>query len=243
MLPAAIVDDFSDSEGESEDEDDADANLDDDDIMAELANFFGANAARVKLILKAWNAYADLFNAFNDQWTSDLQSYRDERAYQVLKASAQLLDLLNSVSNHRHKCSYVQLLMGIGAKQVRKRGDLWPFSTRAVEGRGGQLKKIGRRIICWRRRCQTTYKRNIKRRGAARTVVQSYNSAPELQLMRASCFREERAHTQKRSRVATTGRNTLARTLPKAEMTELPALGAVMEPERVKRLCSQKRHE
>jgi len=236
----AIVDDFSDSEGESEDDDD-DANLDSDDIDAELTKFFGANAARVKLILKMWNAYADLYNALCDEWKTDLQSERDERAYQVLKSSAALLELLNSVSNWRHKCAYIQMMMTVGAKQVRTRGNLWPFSTRAVEGRGGQLKKIGRRIICWRRRSQGTYKRNIRRLGAARTVVQGYSSAPERQLMRASCFREDRAHTQKRSRMATTGRNTLARSMPKAELAELPALDDVLEPERVKSLCGMKR--
>ena len=209
--------------------------------MAELTKFFGANAARVKLILKLWNAYADLFNAVCDEWKTDLQSERDERAYQVLKSSAALLDLLNTVSNHRHKCAYVQMMMTVGAKQVRARGNLWPYSTRAVEGRGGQLKKIGRRIICWRRRSQGTYKRNIRRKGAVRTVVQGYGSPPERQLMRAACFREERAHTQKRSRVATTGRNTLARSLPKAEMAALPALGDALEPERVKRLCLMER--
>ena len=159
----------------------------------------------------------------------------------MLKSSATLLDLLNTVSNRRHKCAYIQMFMTVGAKQVRQRGNLWPYSTRAVEGRGGQLKKIGRRIICWRRRCVGTYKRNVKRKGVARTVVQGYNSAPERQLMRAACFREERAHTQKRSRVATTGRNTLARSVPKAELAELPALGDVLEPECVKRLCLQKR--
>lgn len=68
-------------------------------------------------------------------------------------------------------------------------------------------------------------------------MVQGYSSAPERQLMRASCFREERAHTQKRSCVATTGRNTLARSMPKAELAELPALGDALDPECVKRLC------
>ena len=109
---AGIVDDFSDSEGESEGEDDAAANLDSDEIMIELRKFFGANADRVSRILKLWNAYADLFNALCEEWTSDLQSYRDERAYQVLKSGASLLDQLNTVSNRRHKSAYPQLLTG-----------------------------------------------------------------------------------------------------------------------------------
>ena len=59
--------------------------------------------------------------------------------------------------------------------------------------------------------------------------------------MKASCIREDCAHAQKRSRVATTGRSTLARSMPKAELAALPELGDVMQPERVKRLCLQER--
>eukprot|EP00966_Prymnesium_polylepis_P127440 2947673-Prymnesium_polylepis.1 len=33
---------------------------------------------------------------------------------------------------------------------MRKYGNLWRFLTRAVEGRGGRLKHIGSRMICWR---------------------------------------------------------------------------------------------
>ena len=40
----------------------------------------------------------------------------------------------------------------VATRQKREKGDLWRFSTRSVEGRGGRLKHIGRRMICWRRR-------------------------------------------------------------------------------------------
>ena len=59
--------------------------------------------------------------------------------------------------------------------------------------------------------------------------------------MVSACFREDRAHAQKRGRVATMGRNTLARSVPKAEEAALPELGDVMQPDRVKRLCMQER--
>eukprot|EP00966_Prymnesium_polylepis_P203564 4716176-Prymnesium_polylepis.1 len=65
---------------------------------------------------------------------------------------------------------------------MRKYGNLWRLSTRAVEGRGGRLKHIGRRMICWRRRSNGKYKRIV--RGKA-VEQQTYSSAPERQLMRA----------------------------------------------------------
>ena len=148
------------------------------------------------------------------------------------------LNLLNDLSTLRHKSWYAHIFATIVPRQMRKWGDLWRFSTRSVEGRGGRLKHIGRRMICWRRR-SSKYRRTIKGKdGAARVVEQSYNSAPERQLMRAACSREDRAHTQVRSRAATTGRNTLKRTFAKAEEEALATLGGAMEPEYVKKLCA-----
>ena len=120
-------------------------------------------------------------------------------------------------------------------------GDLWRFSTRSVEGRGGQLKRIGRRMICWRRRGKGKYQRTVRGKGGAKRVIeQSYNSAPERQLMRAACNREDRAHTQQRSRLATTGRNTLKREFKKLNDPRI-ALGSENEPDAIKRLCSAAR--
>ena len=116
---------------------------------------------------------------------------------------------------------------------MRQWGDLWKFSTRAVEGRGGRLKHIGRRMICWRRRSNGKYKRMIR----DNVVSQTYTSAPEYQLMRASCAREDRAHSQKRSRVATTGRATLVRSGAKLEAMEKPSMGGELQPEFVKKMC------
>ena len=116
---------------------------------------------------------------------------------------------------------------------MRRRGDLWRFSTRSVEGRGGRLKHIGRRMICWRRRSNGKYKRTVR----GKVIEQTYTSAPERQLMRASCSREDRAHTQKRSRVATTGRNTLKRSGAKVDAPTPVSLGGELTSEFVKRMC------
>ena len=55
--------------------------------------------------------------------------------------------------------------------------------------------------------------------------------------MRAACSREDRAHTQVRSRVATTGRNTLKRSFDKLDQELMPELGNVLEPEFIKKMC------
>ena len=236
------MDDFSDSDDEEDARDDEDADLHSDEIITELNELFGANAPRVKRILQLWNAYADLYSALCDEWTSDLQSYRDERAFQVLKASVSLLDHLNVVSDRRHKTCYPHQFMTVATRQIRERGDLWRFSTRSVEGRGGRIKRISRRIVCWRRRC-TSYQRSVRTKTGHRVITQSYNSNPEKQLMRAVCSFEDRIHESKRSRVSTTGRNTLARTIPKAQQAELPALGDALEPSRIKRMCLEAREK
>ena len=238
------MDDFSDSEDEEDEGADQEANLDSDEIMRELKELFGANAERVKRILQLWNAYADLYTACCDEWESDLQSERDERAFRVLKSSSSLLDHLNVVSDHRHKSCYPHQFMTTLSRQIRARGDLWKYSTRSVEGRGGRIKRISKKIICWRRNCKS-YQRSVRTKTGHRVITQSYNCTPEKMLMRAACHSEDRVHTNKRSLVATTGRNTLARTIPKAQAAELAPLGALLESERMKRMCQEgkERHE
>ena len=235
-----LVDDFSDSEDEEDANAEEDADLDSDEILAELRHLFGANAQRVKRILQLWNCYADLYSALCDEWTSDLQSYRDERAFQTLKASSSLLEHLNVVSDGRHKSCYPHQFMTTVPRQIHARGDLWRFSTRSVEGRGGRIKRISRRIVCWRRNCKS-YQHSVRTKTGHRVITQSYSATPEKMLMRGACAAEISTHADKRSRLATTGRNTLARTIPKAQEAELPALGNVLELEHVKRMCLEGR--
>ena len=77
------MDDFSDSEDDEGANPDEDADLESDEISTELSQLFGANAERVRRILKLWNSYADLYTALCDEWTSDTQQYKDERAFQI----------------------------------------------------------------------------------------------------------------------------------------------------------------
>ena len=56
-------------------------------------------------------------------------------------------------------------------------------------------------------------------------------------MMRAACAREDRAHTQKRSRVALTGRNTLKRQFEKEDAAALPKLGGGVDGTFMKKMC------
>ena len=227
------MDDWSDDDDDDEGGDDiAEADLGSDEIETELRAFFGANAAKVKTVLQLWNAYADVYNACCDEWTQDTNAYREERAFKLLKAGLELHELLNNVSNRRHKSTYFHAMWAVASRQMKEWGDLWRFSTRAVEGRGGRLKRIGRRMICWRRRSTGKYRRIVR----DKVIEQTYSSAPERQLMRAACAREDRAHTQQRSRVATTGRNTLVRTGLKADPAAKVALGGNLSLDFVRKM-------
>jgi hypothetical protein len=187
----------------------------------------------VKTILELWNAYADVYNACCDEWVQDTDAYREERAFKLLKAGLQFHELLNNVSNRRHKSWYANDIWAVGSRQMLNKGDLWRFSTRAVEGRGGRLKHIGRRMICWRRRSTGKYRRIVR----DKVVQQTYTSSPERQLMRAACSREDRAHTQQRSRIAATGRNTLKRQGDKLDAASPVSLGGGVELGAVKKMC------
>eukprot|EP00965_Chrysotila_dentata_P001822 60082-Pleurochrysis_carterae.AAC.1 len=57
---------------------------------------------------------------------------------------------LNKVSNYKHQSWYVHYLIWIIPQQIFEYGNLWRYSTAAIESRGAQLKKIGRRTVCWR---------------------------------------------------------------------------------------------
>ena len=62
------------------------ADLSSDVVLSELKAFFGINAGKVKSVLSLWNSYADIYNAYCDEWTADSDTYRDDRAFRALKA-------------------------------------------------------------------------------------------------------------------------------------------------------------
>ena len=122
-------------------------------------------------------------------------------------------------------CAYVLPL------QMADRGDLWPYSTRAVESRGGKYKIIRGSVTGFRKQKKEVFRAVRNRKTGSVAFKKSvYNSCSTLHMLRTSCAQEKSAHRQQgRSRLATTGRKTLARTLPKWQQEELPAMGKLLD--------------
>jgi hypothetical protein len=116
--------------------------------------------------------------------------------------------------------------------QMRHKGDLWPFSTRATEGRGARYKRIKRTTTCHRKPAAEVMRavRNLKV-GTHSFKKSAYSSRSSLQLLRGAVAQERSAHAGGgRSRIATTGRRTLVRSLPKWLEAETPEMGRLLDP-------------
>jgi len=75
----------------------------------------------VKAILNLWNAYADIYNACCDDWEEDTDAYREERAFKLLKAGLLHHELLNNISNRRHKSWYAQKIWAVATTRRKAR--------------------------------------------------------------------------------------------------------------------------
>ena len=136
------------------------------------------------------------------------------------------------MSNDRSTADYLPLAAYIVPQQIAERGDLWPYSTRAVEGRGGRVKKVRRKVVCFRKPAKEIWKavRNAKQKSFS-FKKSYYNSCSTLQTMRTISAQEESANNlHGRNRIATTGRHSLQRTLPKYQQEELPEMGKLLDP-------------
>ena len=139
------------------------------------------------------------------------------------------------MSNDRCVSDYLPLAAYIVPQQMAERGDLWPYSTRAVEGRGGRYKRIRRKVVCFRKPAKDVWKavRNARLHSFS-FKKQSYCSNSSLQTLRTAASQEVSAHgAHGRSRLATTGRRSLQRTLPKyqEEEREQREMGKLLDPD------------
>lgn len=120
----------------------------------------------------------------------------------------------------------------IAPLQMKKYGrSLWPFSTRATEGRGGRYKRFKRRVVSQRKRSSDVHRavRNIKK-GTVHFKKSTYNSSMCEQPMQLACAQEQIAHGKfARRRLSRTGRKTLVRTLPKWKAVEPPPMGNLLD--------------
>ena len=97
------------------------------------------------------------------------------------------------VSNYKHQSWYVHFIVWIVPQQLFKYGNTWRFSTCAIESRGARLKRIARKVLCWRpiSAAAVAYNyinRKTKERGHS---AQTYKSSPMDQLMGRIAYMEE----------------------------------------------------
>lgn len=119
--------------------------------------------------------------------------------------------------NGRGKSQYFPMFAYVAPVQMRRKGNLWPYSTRATEGRGARYKRIVRTTVCHQKLAAEVMKavRNLKA-GTATFKKTSYASRSSLPLLRGVVSQDRSAHRGGgRSRIATTGRSTLVRSTPK----------------------------
>lgn len=139
------------------------------------------------------------------------------------------------MSNGRGKSQYFPMFAYVAPLQMRRKGDLWPFSTRATEGRGARYKRIKRTTVCHRKPAAEVMKavRNLKT-GVSVFKKASYSSRSTLQLLRGAVAQERSAHLgDGRSRIASTDRSTLVRATPKWLEVETPEMGCLLDPEKL----------
>ena len=149
------------------------------------------------------------------------------------------------MSNSRSKSQYLPMVAYVAARQMAKRGDLWPYSTRATEARGGLYKRL-KKVTCQRKRAAelgdvVRAVRNEKL-GVVEFKKQRYDSSTSKQLLRGAAAQEASAHRSGgRSRLKTTGRKTLTRTLPKweEEAHPLPKMGCLLDVEALKPMLAR----
>ena len=80
-------------------------------------------------------------------------------------------------------------------RQIAKYGELWPFSTAALESRGARIKRI--RNVSWRPYVGGAFDRKSDRRGRVAIFKQTYKSSPTLQVLRIISAQEEMFHNGK----------------------------------------------
>ena len=225
-----IVDDMGDDSSESE----ADAAAAVDGPLEQiLRKLFGHNTTKVRAIFEATCAYAEAFESINDEWTESTEEYKQMRALRTYRAGLRLLVAMKGMSNSRCRSHYLPLCAYVLPQQMAKYGDLWPYSTRAVEGRGGRLKRISRKTCCFRKRSKAEVGKSVRNLKLATVSFKKapYNSSRTLQMFRTQMAQEESGHdSHGRSRLSTTGRKTLKRTMPKWNEAERPEIGKLLDP-------------
>ena len=123
-----------------------------DETEALLNDTWGkVTAAPMLLALRGFDAYFAVYCALNEPWHGQehVQAVREARALRVFKAAAQVGKYMEAEGT-THKSWTLHIAQYILPRHVARYGDLWRFSSGALEQRGAQLKRIGSCVACFR---------------------------------------------------------------------------------------------
>ena len=178
----------------------------DDATWQMLVGRYNEHASVVFEIMMAWEDYHQLSEVLARPLPDKSLAARQERAREVAFAAIRFAHRFEGVCNSRHRSWYLHLFVYVVPRQIEKYGELWPFSTAALESRGARIKRTK---VCWRSYSDTPTDRKSDRRQRVTIFKQKYRSAPTLQIMRMISAAEEIHHNGKgrgASRFKATGR-------------------------------------
>jgi hypothetical protein len=166
-------------------------------VLSYLRERYGNHAATVIQILKAWEAYGELFVEWRAEWEGDSDAYRAKRALRLARAARDFQAALTSLSNYKQKSWYTHATTWIVWQQVFNVGNTWPLSTISIESRNARIKRYGRRFANWRPLIQgfTAYSYIDRRSGKHVTSQRRYNSSAVHQLLSRVALAEKSWHT------------------------------------------------
>ena len=135
--------------------------------------------------------------AFRSPNPDPISQSRSDLPIQIRSRSVGLRQLkaVKSMSNDRCVSHYLPLIAYVAPRQMARRGDLWPYSTRAVEARGGRYKRISRKVAHRKRSALDIKAVQNLRLGTVSFKKTSYNSSRTLQMSRVgshACRRNRR---------------------------------------------------
>ena len=127
---------------------------------------------------------------------------KEEHALAVGVTSVTAFHYLEA-SNPEHRSWMPHIIWAVIPKFIAERGNIWRFSTAKLEARGAAAKRIGRAIVCWRKRKLGASTRTISKlstiasreagevRTGTTTFQQTYSSTGEKQLLENIGLREQ----------------------------------------------------
>ena len=105
----------------------------DEELWSTLRTRYGEHARVVHQIMAAWGEYHVLSGLLSEPLEDTSAAGKQERARQVAHAAIAFAHRFEGVCNGRHKSWYLHLFVYVVPRQIAKYGELWPFSTSALE--------------------------------------------------------------------------------------------------------------